>query len=301
MRIGFSARIASPRAAYRTLTAVAAALVCAFAPGGAATATDAATAYYERSFVLAAHARCSLFGPGVEQALNASAIQARGAALRAGAGADELAATRRRAEGRAARTACHDPDLATVRGRVQNAFAGWARTPRMTFAGDLSEWRADRGLAQDHRWRLKQTAFTGASPVRFGLSAAPGGETGLTAVVSFVGRPRPYAARIVMRDVQAAPRAWLTGGRGRPLPPTSQRRAFWSVRGGVAPTTLLADGRTQGEVWTFPDAAADALERLDPRERFVVEFLFRDGSAAVAVFEAGDFGAGRAFAAMAWS
>lgn len=297
MRIGLSARIASPRA----VVGAVAALACALSPGGVAVATDASTAFYERSFVLAAHARCGLFGDGVAQALNASAIQARGAALRAGAGTGELAATRRRAEARAARTACDDPDLAAVRGRVQSAFAGWARTPRMTFAGDLSEWRADRGLAQGHRWRLKQTAFTGASPVRFGLSAAPGGDVGLTAVVSFIGRPRPYAARIVMRDTQVAPRAWLTGGRGQALPPTSQRRAFWSTRGGAAPSGLLAEGRTQGEAWTFPDAAADALERLDPRERFVVEFLFRDGSVAAAAFEAGDFAAGRAFAGMAWS
>ena len=45
-------------------------------------------------------------------------------------------------------------------------------------------------------------------------------------------------------------------------------------------------------------AAADALSGLDPREVFTVEFVFRDGSVARTVFEAGDFAAGRAFLAM---
>ena len=48
----------------------------------------------------------------------------------------------------------------------------------------------------------------------------------------------------------------------------------------------------------FPVAAANALAGLDPREPFVIEFLFRDDSVARATFEAGDFAAARAFIGM---
>jgi hypothetical protein len=65
-----------------------------------------------------------------------------------------------------------------------------------------------------------------------------------------------------------------------------------------AEPTLLAEGRRTGEAWRFPAATAAALERLDPRETFAVEFHFRDGSVATAKFEAGDFAAGRSFLAM---
>jgi hypothetical protein len=114
-------------------------------------------------------------------------------------------------------------------------------------------------------------------------------------VVSFVGRPRPYAARIVMRDPALAARPWLTPAGGAVLPPETVRREVWSAGTRVAPATLLATGRTQGEAWYFPSTAADQLARLDPREPFVIEFLFRDGSIARAMFEAGDFAAARAF------
>ena len=67
---------------------------------------------------------------------------------------------------------------------------------------------------------------------------------------------------------------------------------------GPAGARLRAGGRRTGEAWRFPAAVADALERLDPRETFAVEFHFRDGSVATAKFEAGDFTAGRAFLAM---
>ena len=61
---------------------------------------------------------------------------------------------------------------------------------------------------------------------------------------------------------------------------------------------LLASGARAGEVWRFPDSAVEALAALDPREPFLIEFLFRDDSVATARFEAGDFAAARAFLAM---
>lgn len=247
-------------------------------------------AWYERSFVLAADARCDLFRPQVSAALTAAAWQARGAALRAGTAEQDLAATAGRARARAAGVSCRDPQLATVRGRVDNAFSGWSRTPRMNFEG----WTANRTAYDAPTWRLMQASVTGASPVRFGY-AGEGATQSLTAVVSFVGRPRPYAARIVLRDGGKAPRPWLARGA---LPPESVRQSLWAADFAAADPTLLAEGRRAGEAWRFPAEAAAALERLDPRETFAIEFHFRDGSAASARFTAGDFAAGKAFLAM---
>ena len=259
---------------------------------------EAAGKYYERSFVLAADARCDLFEPGVVSALESSTIQARGAALRAGVGEAALVATARRAKTRAAGVDCADPDLTVVQGRVQSAFSGWVRTARMTFPGLTAQWVADRSAFETTGWRLMQPSVTGASPVTFGVGVDAEGEDRLKAVVSFVGRPRPYAARIVMRDTGLSHRPWLTADGRAVLPPQSARRAIWSGGSQVADAGLLSLGRKQGEAWVFSAEAALAVAQLDPREPFVVEFLFRDDSRTSATFEAGDFAAGQAFIAM---
>ncbi|HEY0599097.1 hypothetical protein [Brevundimonas sp.] len=254
----------------------------------------AADTYYERAFVVAADARCGLFAPQVDAALTAATAQARGAALRAGAAEADLDAVAARARSRAGAVSCRDPQLATVRARVDGAFSGWARTPRMTFAGARQHWFADRTKWTQPGWRLKQASTVGASPVAFGYGGDPDASA-LTAVVSFVGRSRPTSARLVFRDEARAPRAWLSGGG---LAPASSRASVWATGVSAADPALLAEGRRAGEAWRFPAAAADRLARLDPRETFLVEFHFRDGSVATARFEAGDFAAGRAFMAM---
>ncbi|WP_439475995.1 hypothetical protein [Brevundimonas sp.] len=255
---------------------------------------EAADTYYERAFVVAADARCNLFAPQIGAALHAATAQARGAALRSGAGEAELAAAAARARARAGAVSCADPQLATVRARVDGAFAGWLRTPRMVFPGARRSWIANRVSSTDANWRLQQMSVVGASPVAFGY-AGKGDAPGLTAVVSFVGRSRPYAARIVLRDPVRVPRPWLAGDG---LAPVSAQASLWATGVSPADQTLLAEGRRAGEAWRFPAAAAAALERLDPRETFAIEFHFRDGSVATAKFEAGDFTAGRAFLAM---
>lgn len=287
MRIGLS-----PRAARAVIAAVVAALspVAAFADG---TGT-----YYDRTFVLAAHQKCRLFQAPVAGALSAAALQSRGAALRAGTPEATLHATAGRAQARARQVSCANPELAMVRDRVADAFAGWQRIPRMDFNSGQATWTADRVRRETATWRLIQSSIVGASPVRFGISAASDGRENLTAVVSFVGRPRPYAARIVMRDPALAARPWLTANGRAVLPPETARQTVWSAGTAAAPAALLAIGRTQGEIWTFPATGGDRLSRLDPREPFLVEFLFRDGSVATTTFEAGDFAAARAFVAM---
>lgn len=281
MRIGSKAR---------TAKACVAALLLVATPANAW--ADAADTFYERSFVLAADRKCRLFTPPVRTALAAAERQSRGAALRAGTSERELAAVAARANGRASAVACGDRELLLVRDRVDHAFSGWARTPRMTFPGDVADWQANRIVRDAPVWRLRQTSVTGASPVVFGQSSdATAGA--LTTVVSFVGAPRPYAARVVVRDPSRAPRPWIGQGVGRQ--PAELTRTFWASGSAAAPDGLLETGRVRGEAWTFPQTLAAALAELDPRETFTVEFVFRDDSVARATFEVGDFAAARAF------
>ena len=256
---------------------------------------EAERLFYERSLMLAADARCGLFEPRVRAALDASAHQARGAALRAGATTDDLTATRMRATSRARTADCASEDLTTAATRVRGGFAGWLRTARMTFPGDRQNWNADRTRYARDAWRLSQSGQFRSAPVTFGRATDADGEEGLAAVVSFPGRPRPYAARIVLRDPSRAQRPWIVQASLAPLPPVNTRRGFWAASSDAAPADLLPEERHQGEIWRFPDAAGDAIAGLDPRERFTVEFLFRDDSIMRVHFEAGDFAAARAF------
>ncbi|GAA0610745.1 hypothetical protein GCM10009422_01960 [Brevundimonas kwangchunensis] len=272
-----------------------AAMIAAAALIAPATAfADPANTYYERAFVVAAHARCDLFQPHIDRALAAATAQARGAALRAGAAETDLGAVAARARSRAGAVSCNDPQLAVVRDRVDNAFAGWSRTARMTFPGEARPWQANRTDYSSATWRLMQASSVGASPVTFGIAGKDRGSE-LTAVVSWYGRPRPTSARIVLRDPTKVPRAWLSTGN---LVPESGRASYWAGGVSTAETTLLSEGKRTGDAWKFPATAAAALERLDPRETFAIEFHFRDGSVATVPFEAGDFAAGRAFLAM---
>lgn len=271
-----------------------AALACAVALAAPATSwAGVIDTYYERAFVVAADRRCDLFRPQVKAALTAATLQAEGAARRAGASPADLAATRARAERRANATSCGHADLSVVRARVDQAFAGWARTPRMTFAGPTKTWLADRYDSRDLGWRLVQNSTFGASAARFG--ATTHGRAPLTAVVSFAGQPRPYAVRLTMRDPRKSPRPWLA-----PLGsmPAGLQASVWSTGSTKASKGLLESGRRDGEAWSFPASAAEQLARLDPREQFAVEFHFRDGTVAKARFEVGDFAAARAFLAM---
>ncbi|MFC0634858.1 hypothetical protein [Brevundimonas balnearis] len=249
-----------------------------------AAATEALDLYRERALVSALDRRCDLLSGPTAAALDAATAQARGAALRGGADAATLDGERRRAERRAAAAACDGADAATIRTRVERAFGDWSRTPRLTLAGDWSAWRAERGAAEG--WRLVQTGRTGASPVAFGLPSFDA--QGPAAVVSFVGAPRPYGARLVFRDAERTARPSLDP-RARVA-----KRTIWASSQARAPSALLG-GRRDGEVWRFPAEAIDRLAELDPRERFTVEFVFRDDSVARAEFEVGELIAGRAF------
>lgn len=290
--------LAAPRS---RLAAVVAGLCLAIGLPSVAGSTEggsgAARSWFERSFVAAADRKCRLFDPALGAALEASALQARGAAARAGETSEQLAQGLAQAEALAAATACDHPDLAVVRERAVSAYGAWTGLRRMDFPGARSAWKADRTRRDADAWRLSQTGGIGGARATMGLLARVDGADDLAVAVAFPGQARPYAARITLRDAERVNLPWLKDG-GAALPPHWTTTSVMAASN--APTELALTGALKGDgrLWVFPASAGDALARLDPRETFVVEFLFRDDSVARVRFEVGDFAAGRAFAAL---
>lgn len=262
----------------------------------------------ERALMSAAHARCGLFDPQVAAALAAGQAQARGQALRAGASDAQVAAAEAEARRRAAAQPCSAPDIRAAAGRVRSAYEAYARLDRMTYPGELSAWRADRGSSARPRWRLAQSAAIAGRPAVFGLAGRDGAEA-LLAVAEFPGGRRPYAARLVMRDVRrtSGPVLDRRGARaGAPLP-LSRRlpagpalKSFSAEARESAPKALAPSGMKHGWAFRFPAEAAGTLAALDPREAVAVEFLFAGSPETMrAYLEVGDFAAGRQFLTLA--
>ena len=263
--------------------------------------------FYERTVMTAAQARCDLFGPEVAAALASAAAQARGAALRAGTSAATLRDIERTAQAKAAQAGCASPDITLAAGRVRTAFAGFARMERLTYPGDLADWRADRGVGHGPRWKLAQEVGFGRDRLAFGLA----GQTNpgmLVAVARFADGAQPYAARLLLRDDQRSGQPYLNRwGSGatadlplaRRLPPANALKTFTAAARSPAGPELLPKDAGAGWAFRFPDAAAHALAGLDPREAIAVEFLFPDDTVRRAYVEVGDFAAGRAFLQLA--
>lgn len=268
-------------------------LVGALLYAGAAEAGGPIDLYYERSLMAAAGARCGLFSTEVRAALEASAAQARNAALRAGRAGSEVEAVGGEAAARARNTPCGSPDLATAASRVRAAFEGWSRTMRVSYPGAGGGWIADRTVYRSPNWRLVEAAPGGAA---FGIAGDLEAPAALAAVLAADGGA-PYAARLKFRDPARAPEPWLAAP-GRPaLPPQAAlRTVFAEAEAPAGPG--LSQGERAATAFRFPAFAAPALAALDPRERFEVEFLLPGGQVRIAVFEIGDFAAGRAFLAM---
>jgi len=259
--------------------------------------------FYERAVMSAADQRCGLFAPDVAAALAAATAQARGAALRAGTSGDALRATERAAQARAAASDCRSSDIATAAARVRNAFSGFAKITRLTYAGDIASWQADRNLGRTARWQLSQETTFGADRLAFGLAGREGG-AGLVAVAAFVDGAEPYAARLVLRDETRSAKPYLArfGGGStarlplpQRLPPPGAQKTYAATARSAAGPALLPKGATEGWAFRFSDDAAAELARLDPRESVAVEFLFPGDVTRRAYIEVGDFAAGRAF------
>ena len=254
--------------------------------------------FFERTVMTAADARCGLFTPDVSAALAAGAVQARGAALRAGTDTKSLAGRESAARRYAAQLDCKNPKVLAEAGRVQQAYSGYARVTRMTYPGDAAGWRADRGSGKAARWRLAQDTLFAGGRMTFGLAGREGANA-LVAVADFADGQAPYAARLVLRDEDRTTGPYLdTRGKAAPLsrklPPRGATRAFMAEARSEADEMLLPKGAEDGWAFRFPVAAAHALADLDPREAVAVEFLF-SGGVRTAYVEVGDFAAGRAF------
>jgi hypothetical protein len=261
---------------------------------------------YERTVMTAADARCGLFAPEVSAALTAARVQARGAALRAGADLQDLRTLEREANDKGETTDCNSRDLSVAAGRVRNAFAGYARMQRINYPGEMGNWRADRTGPGLIRWRLAQEARFGRDRMTFGLAGrqTPGA---LLAVAQFADGQAPYGARLLLRNDQRSDGPYLDGpsasARGLPLdrrlPPRSALRSYSAEARSPAGSDLLPKEAQGGWAFRFPAQAARDLARLDPREAIAVEFLFSGDVTRRAYVEVGDFAAGRAFLALA--
>jgi len=261
--------------------------------------------FYERTVMTAADDRCRLFEPDLAVALLAAQVQARGAALRSGLDEAMVGGVEQRARAAAAQVACDAPDMAMVADRVRAAFESYAKLARMTYPGELADWRADRGTGRAARWRLAQNAASGWDRVIFGLAGRQGAD-GLMALGMFADGREPYSARLVMRDVRKTLGPYIDTREKDPkrrpalarrMPPDGAVVVYAAEARSPAGTDLLPKGARSGWAFRFPAEAAAAMARLDPREAVAVEFVFggsRDEVRRVYI-EVGDFAAGRAF------
>jgi len=277
---------------------------CLAAPAAAAPALDL---YYQRSLMLAADGACRLFAPDVAQALAASAIQARSAALRSGAGPAELADLRARAAGDASAAGCGSAAILAAAKQVRTAFSGYAKLEHMDFPGEFASWSAERSPTGAHlEWRVSQQDRFGWDDLLFGV-VGRGPDRPLMAVANFADGATPYAARLVLRDVSVTQGPFLDWRQSdlaghlpidARLPPRASTIAFAAEAMSPAGTDLAPRTMTNAWAFRFPDAARAALADLDPREAVAVEFLFAgDGGEEVrtAYVEVGDFAAAQAF------
>lgn len=255
----------------------------------------------------AADQKCGLFAPEVGQALAAATVQARGAALRAGADPETLSATDRAAQARASSLDCRSPAVAAAAQQVRNAFQGFTRISRITYPGDLAAWQADRVGVPGLYWGLKQDVRFGGDALTFGLAGREG-TSALIAVGRFADGTTPYAARLVLRDARRTSGPYLDRWSGGPtarlplasrLPPSGALKSYLAEARSPAGRDLLPRGEREGWAFRFPAQAARALAGLDPREAVAVEFLFPGDGVRRAYVEVGDFAAGEAFLQMA--
>jgi hypothetical protein len=263
-------------------------------------AAEAADQLYERTLMTAANARCGLFAPPISAALDSARAQARGATLRSGVSEQQVAALEQRARAKAGAAACNSKDLTLAASRVKAAFDGYAQMQTMTYPGDVASWKADRSSsATIPFWRLSQMSAFGADRLMFGLA---GRNKAVTAVATFENGQRPYAARVIVRDIRRTLGPYIDQRSGRALhgkvAPRNASLVFNAETREEAPPTLLPTGAKTGLAFRFPIAVADAMSQLDPREAVTIEFVFTgraDEMTRKAYVEVGDFAAGRAF------
>jgi hypothetical protein len=259
---------------------------------------------YDRTLMSVAGDRCHLFAPDVASALKAGAAQAKGAALRAGADPADVRGAETRATAKALTVPCNSHDLAVVADRVRGAYHSFAQMPRMTFAGAVADWRAEKPLATkpSPQWLLVQFSRAPSGPVLFGL-AGDHQHQGLAAAFAWPAALRASEVRLVFRDPFKAGQPYIDPRRkdlaGR-LPPRALTQTFLAGTRTPAPPQLLPTQAKAGALFRFRPEATEALEKLDPREAALIEIVYpalNGERVESAWIEVGDFAAGRAFLA----
>lgn len=273
----------------RRIAVTAALLTIALA--GVARAGSLDDVYYERTLMRQAGERCKLFDPKLLLSLEAGALQARGAALRTGESPLQVETVADRAALRASREPCGSPDLHIAAQRVRAAFLGWSRQGALSLPGRGGGWTAQRWphARQNAWWALAARGALDGRPMMIGLRREGGavGPMRLAVETTLPNAGGAYVVRLVTRDPTRAPQPYLAAD-DSPPPGASI--------GVLAGTKTALNGG--GWRFTFPDAAVDALARLDPRESARLELVYAGpaGDRRVSTLvEAGDFAVGRAF------
>ncbi len=256
-------------------------------------------ALVERFALAVIDQRCGLFTADIRAALDASALQARGALLRAGASLSDVTALMAAARGNADRLDCRAPKVTAAARRAREGFAGYARTGVLDFPGRFSGWTADRSAASG--WRLRQTV----AGIDIGAPAEPGAK--FSADIRTQSRAAPFAARLIMRDPAKSPAPIVSAnlrssveraGIADFAPAAGAGRSILaSSRVLVAPAARTGAGDLAPAAWrfSFADAALSDLAALDPREAVVLEIEWSTGTRSRHYIEVGDLAAAIAF------
>ncbi len=260
----------------------------ALAGPAAAEPPNPQAALVERFGLLQVDQRCRLLAPGARTALEISAAQARGALLRGGwthARLEELETTVTSA---ARNRACADPRTQDAVADAREAHDLWTRTNVMEFPGWSRTWTARRTTGPNG-WRLSQTIDARAV---FGVRDMSGAQ----ALSLVLADARAGGARLILRDGRRA--------NADALDLTS--RIAYGLQAGAPATgaatrtyssTRREERRTGGAtqtVFSFPDAAFQAMLALDPRESVVIELMGARTTERIYV-EVGDIAAARRF------
>ena len=300
----------------KTVLGIVAALTTIAAP--AVAQNDGLTAQVERRyFFVTVNDRCHLLSAPATTALKAGYVQARNAALRAGADMTTLAPILDNARNAAAAAACDTPQVTSAMAQAQSALRTYQVQMRLDLPGSRAQWSGTRSDQDTLEWRLVQYQTSSQADFAFGLYGTLA-QNSLSVNARFNDGARPYAARLLVRN----PEIWAAGvinpaayepSRQRPLGFGDLATTGFPAYGESDVVTQMkpvvkvnfagfalggryvgAQAPVEAQRFDFPKSAILAMARLDPREDVVVEFDCDDGPRYVR-FEVGDFIPGMAF------
>ncbi len=269
-----------------------ASLFVVLSASAASAAPAGQVAFVERRGLLEVDARCRLFNPDTRAALQAGAGQARSALLRGGWTRVQLDELEQAAVGAARERACDDPRTISSAADVRAGFNAWSRQSAATFPGWERTWTARR-FADINGWRLSQGLAPG---VMFGVRDHANAQHISLTLTGDAAEATPGTVQLIVRNASRST-AGLVELRGRTvtgleagLPSPASAQAFLASARRVEPADRL---HQQLLVFEFPDAAFQAMLRLDPRE--AVEIRLQGPHPQRYLVEVGDIAAARTF------